>query len=504
VSFVLVAGLGAGWALATPIFASPDEPSQAIRAWSVAHGQLYGEEFGPHDGPRNPFGPAILPHVWEYGLSVKAPATYRNFGGIRCLAFAPSATANCLSLGNSTRVVPSLTYQGRYFPAFYLLVGLPSLLSSPGARQIYLMRLAGVLVVAALLASAIASTRRARAPSLAAAGVVVAITPMVLFLAGSINPSGVEIAAAIGVWASGALLAQTGAHHVDCRLVNRLGVAAVALALARPLGPLWLVITAAILALVAGVACLRALWGSMRVRVWAGVIVGATVVHLGWNVWAGTYDAQHYAGSPSPLSISEIARATTGKGYSLLQQMVGVFGWLDTPAPAATIVIWILAVGALVGIAVILSSRRWMVALGLVAGLTVVLPIVLEGMQVRQIGFQWQGRYTLPLAVGLPVLAGFSLRERAFSRVAQRRLAVMLIVGLSVAQVLAFAQALRRYSVGADGTVWFFTRARWEPPVPGLLLAAAFAVAMLVFLGWVLLPATGTVDSTPPSSALQT
>jgi Predicted membrane protein (DUF2142) len=483
-SFALLVALGAGWALATPIFASPDEPSQTIRAWSVAHGELFGHAIGPHSGLMNPFG---TPNVSDYGLSVRAPAAYKNSGGAGCIAFQPRTTANCLSLGHSPRIVQELTYHGRYFPAFFFLVGLPSLFSSPGAWQVYLMRLASVLLVAALLASAIVTIRRSEAPSLAAAGVVLAITPMVLFLGASVNASGLEIAAAIAVWTSGTLLAKTAAGGLDRRLVDRLGIAAVALAIARPLGPLWLAIAAAILAMLAGVSCLRALWRSYRVRVWVGVITGATALHLGWNIWADAYDARHYGGSPSSLSILGILHTSTGKSFELLRQMIGVFGWLETPAPTLTLVIWLFAVGALVGLAVALAPRRWALALGIVVGLTVLLPIVLEGMQARQVGFPWQGRYTLPLAVGVPVLAGFSLSEAPIARLVQRRLAGLLIVGLGLAQVLAFGQALRRYSVGANGTIWFFTQAAWEPPIPGLLLVIGFAVATVLFLCYALL-----------------
>ena len=38
-------------------------------------------------------------------------------------------------------------------------------------------------------------------PGLALAGVLVAVTPMTLFLAGSVNPSGFEIATGIALWA---------------------------------------------------------------------------------------------------------------------------------------------------------------------------------------------------------------------------------------------------------------------------------------------------------------
>jgi hypothetical protein len=267
-----------------------------------------------------------------------------------------------------------------------------------------------------------------------------------------------------------------------------LGIAAVALAVARPLGPLWLGLAAVVLAVVAGTAGLSAVWRSRRARAWGGVIVAVAVVHVGWNLWEAAYDARHYAGTPTSLPFSEILNTSAGKGFELLRQMIGVFGWLDTPAPTLTLVIWLIALGGVLGLAIAVTPRRWTIALGIVAGLVVVLPVLLEAWQVREIGFQWQGRYTLPLAVGLPVLAAIALSTDSFAHLAQRRIAVLLGAGLALAQTLAFAQALRRYTVGAHGPIFFFAHAAWEPPIPALLLVVAYATGITMFLGYLLSP----------------
>jgi len=59
---------------------------------------------------------------------------------------------------------------------------------------------------------------------------------------------------------------------------------------------------------------------------------------------------------------------------------------------------------------------------------------------------------------------------------------------LGVGHVLAFAQNLRRYSVGAGGTVWFWTREAWSPPVPSLLLLIAFVVVTAGWVAWLVSP----------------
>ena len=62
------------------------------------------------------------------------------------------------------------------------------------------MRLVSAVITAALLASAITAVHRSAAPLLLGVGLAVAVTPMVLFLGGLVNPSGPEIAAALAFW----------------------------------------------------------------------------------------------------------------------------------------------------------------------------------------------------------------------------------------------------------------------------------------------------------------
>jgi hypothetical protein len=115
-------------------------------------------------------------------------------------------------------------------------------------------------------------------------------------------------------------------------------------------------------------------------------------------------------------------------------------------------------------------------------GLTLALPIASDFMLRSRVGFQWQGRYTLAIATGIPVLAAFAVGFGEITSAKRRRVGWSLVVGLGAAQVLAFAQALRRYSVGADGKLWFFTDPRWTPPVPGLVLVLVFTAAIFALL----------------------
>jgi hypothetical protein len=54
---------------------------------------------------------------------------------------------------------------------------------------------------------------------------------------------------------------------------------------------------------------------------------------------------------------------------------------------------------------------------------------------------------------------------------------------LVVAQSLAIYQALRRWSVGADGPVFYWTDPSWSAPVPQWLLIIAFTAFVVWLFG---------------------
>ena len=103
------------------------------------------------------------------------------------------------------------------------------------------------------------------------------------------------------------------------------------------------------------------------------------------------------------------------------------------------------------------------------------LPVLLEAWQVRDVGYQWQGRYTLPIAVSIPLLAGFGVSEATRIRLSIRRFVAVLVVSLTVAEVVAYWLPLRDYSVGKHGPFWFFSDAIWSPRIPSLVLIASIS-----------------------------
>jgi hypothetical protein len=480
-SFVLVSLLSGLWAVANPLYAGPDEPAHVIRAVALAHGQLTGKSLTPRI--RKELGNGRKDH-----LIVRVPAVYGLASTSICFSYDPNETASCLDFSESTREVDDLTYVARHPPAYYAVVGATSWVYRPGSGTVYLMRFLGVLITGALIATAITAVRRSAAPRVAAAGLVFAVTPMVLFVGSVVNPSGPEIAASVAVWACGLVLVSRAHEHVDNRLVTGAGIAGCVLALSRQLGPLWLGLIALTLLGVANRAALRNIARSNWARLWTILIVAFSLAQVAWNVIVGSLDVTLSEQKPADIETAELIRVTLGATIARYRDMIGTFGWLDTPSPAITWIPWTIGIAFLFFGAVLWANRRFAASLLGLLGAVILVPVVLESATYHDAGgFSWQGRYTLPLAVGIPILAAIALAstERGRQLVTPRLLLAIGVVA-GVGHVFAFAQNLRRYTVGYYGPIQFWKGSEWAPPAPSLLLTVAYAVAVGAFLVWLL------------------
>jgi hypothetical protein len=470
VSFAIFAVLGIVWATALPLFGSPDEPAHVTRAVSVARGEWIGDK---------------VPGLTGGWRSVRVPEVVRSGNDVGCYAFRNDVPANCLDYRGSDRLVRARTTAGTYFPAYYLITGLPSLVTAQ-ARGVYLMRFLSAIVCGALLASALAAVRTFPNARIGAIGLAVAVTPMVLFVNGTVNPSSVEISAAIAAWASAfALIAAPTDAPLDRRLVVRVAVVFSVLGLARLFAPMWIVAILGAAGLVAGMTVVRRLLRERSLRIAALVVALATLAQLAWNVVIRPVDT----GTSVDISRYELIRNTIGRSGFFYDTMIGDFGWLTVKSPYLTIVVWTAAIGVLLMVGLAVSSRRASIALLLVAAATALLPLVSEYREVPIIGPFWQGRYTLPLAVGVPIVGAYLIGTSSIgARLVRSRLALVVGIALGVGQFLGFAQTLRRFTVGSNGPFKYWVDAPWAPPLGALPLTLAFVVALVVWLVWMLGP----------------
>ena len=454
------------WSIAMPLFSSPDEPAHVIKAAAVARGHLSGRDEITAAGD-------TLTHV-----RVPAPLVSTT----PCFAHKPKVTAACQKFHKqSTGLVDATTLAGHYPPLYYAIVGVGSDVI-PGHRGLYLMRIFSSLLSAAFLASALLSVRRW--PSgFGTAGLAAAVSPMVIFLGAGVNPSGLEITAAIGVWT--ALLTLLGDPvHSSTRLVVRLGLAASFLTLTRALSPLWLAVILVVCCIPTGLRVLRAAASRRDIQICAAVVFVATLCAVGWVKFAGALTLRPNRGRVA-LPFADAFSGSLQRMPFRLEQMVGDFGWLDTTPSLWTQVVWVGVPAALVLLCLSTRGPRIWVTLVLVAVLSTLLPSIIEASQEKNVGFVWQGRYSMPLAVGVPLVAArfvqLGVGQVAWQTV--RRLVAMMVGLLMSGQVVAFVWNERRYTVGSTRRLGLSGDLSWSPPLLSVQLFALLALASAVVLG---------------------
>jgi hypothetical protein len=469
--FALAAGIVfcamALWSAATPVYAAPDEPVHVIKAAAVVRGQLVGQTAGASQ---------------EAFAMVRVPGTYglpANRNDPTCFHRRPTVPASCApAITASSAPTDSWIYVARYPPLYYAIVGLPSLLSDSPVT-IYAMRLVSALLSALMIGLAAMVAVRWSRRRLTLVGVAVATTPMVLFLGGVVNPSGFEVSSAIAAWTCGAVLVLEHLEDPPPGLIAALGVSCTVLELIRSLSPFWLALTALFLVAVSDLRRLRALLRRRDVQIMLAVALGLGALACAWII--GEHSTAVYArgglGPTSELTILETSFAHTD---FYLPTMIGVFGWFDTWAPTFTYVAWYGLVGVLVLLAAVLGRRRDALVLAALVIAILVVPVIISTSQVHRYGYTWSGRDTLPLAVGLPILASVLIDRTGISTRAVR-LAGRLMPLVVLAQFGAFYEALRRYAVGTRGPDFgFLLHASWAPPGGFALLLAAEAAVLVV------------------------
>jgi hypothetical protein len=491
-SFVLVSSLGGLWAVANPPLAAPDEPAHVIRAIALDHGDLLGEE--PSRRVERD-----LRLVEESARVVQAPEIYQSVNGPPCFA-RQQGVAACLNFEGSSRDADVVTYEARQPPAYHGVVGVVSWVAPAGSATVYLMRFLSVLISSAFIATAITAVRRFAVPGLLTTGLVLAVTPMVLFMSSAVNPSSTEIGASLAFWVCSLVLLSRAAERVDHRLVTAAGLAGCVLALSRQLGPLWIALIAVTIVGVTERAELRNVARSRWARAWGALVLACCAAQVAWVAIVRPRDVTLVARS-SRFAVIDVV-GDTGSIFRWYREMIGWFGWLDTPAPVLTWLPWTAALAFLFVVALAWVSRRHAAVLVALVLAVVFVPLIVDSTPYDAGGTFWQGRYILPLAVGVPIVAAFALAatERGRELVTGR---FVLSIGVIAggAQFLAFAQNLRRYTTGYDGDIQFWKDPEWQPPLPPLLLTVAFAAAITAFLVWLLVDRyPAELAASPPRS----
>jgi hypothetical protein len=402
----------------------------------------------------------------------------------------------------SSKTVEAVTSAGLYNPLYYAMVGWPSLLTSSNVG-IYGMRIVSAIIVSLFLACAFGMIAMLRRPTLPLIGFATAVTPMVLFLDGNVNPNSLEIAATLTTFVGVLSVVREPARELLAARAAIIFVSAAIAANMRGLSPLWVAVAVLAPLILESRAGLAGLLRTRPIRFAIGGTAVACIAAVAWLLGSnslGTAPLTAAPGAPAPgVGTSHIAGFAWNLGSTFFygQQEVGEFGWLDTQSPLFTYFVWSVLVGALALGAIVLLRRRALTFAGALVVALLLLPPTLQGIYITTGGLIWQGRYILPIFVCAMVGIGAVLSDVApIPNSARRRLSGVVLGLWAAGQFLSFATTLKRYAVGAKATWPAILHPVWSPPggVP-FTLVTFFVVVIAAALGMWWLIARHSVEN---------
>jgi hypothetical protein len=474
VAWVALTLTSAAWALTTPLSASPDEPSHIIRASSVVRGEIIGE---------NTKDPALK--------RVHVPAGIAQAWKWTCYAYQPTVSAACVPPTiNGLDLKSAPTSAGLYNPIYYAIVGLPSLFFENTRIDVFAMRALSGMLSSFFLAFTFTMLLRIMSPLLAGVAFFAALTPMVLFLNGSVNPNSIEIASgeALTVGLLAVALGLAKQNHGAILAVT--AAAGVLLANSRGLSPLWMALIGVSVLIFAPFSEMRRLFRERSVIIALAVMAAGVAFAALWIALTGTLSTMGTfagAGQTSPIRafFVMLVDQTADPG------IVGYFGWLDTPAPNLVFFIWSSLLGSLMILSVAFARGRARLALLFSLATVLLVPPVVQASSVAKSGYIWQGRYSLVAVVAAVIFAAVALGSSSHGIVLRRGIASRLVIVVGtlvvIGQLDSLVGALRRYAApGSPSVFTFLTAPAWAPPggaVPWLFLALV-SLSTVILLWW--------------------
>jgi hypothetical protein len=405
------------FAAGTGRYGGPDEPAHVLRAAAVASGDWRGD---PVEG----FAPGFRAVTVPGPLATGDPGCYR---------LDPTTPAWCAfdavrHDGGPTRVATSA---GINPPWWYLVVGLPVRIAGQADDA------GAYRVSAALLHALLGLVLVGRARSLGSSAVLglAAVGAPVWFLLGVANPNTTEIVLLTLAWTEVArrLRGLERSRSDEWFLLAPL-VAAVAI---RPIAIAPMLTVLAVLALAERPPVGRRIWLAR-----AGAITAAALSWLAWDRVVGAELTDPRTARDD--GILQALLRSVGDVPRTLWEASADLGWAEYHLPVVFVTGWSVVLGAALVAQRHALQRR---ALAVVVTSAVVAPILFEVAFHGRLGPIWQGRYSIPMLLGIgAVLAAAPTPTRRLTRSV---VAVQALVGL-----LTFLTVVRRTRVGTDGSWW--------------------------------------------------
>lgn len=451
VGFGFAALLGT-WVIGLPRYGAPDEVAHTIKAYGTAHGETTGD---------------AIPGISPLTRSFMSPIDLASEGHA-CFAFQPDVPASCAAPVGDGTLVRLPTSAATYPPAYYALTGgLARLTGTEHSLRVYRMfSVAMVSVLLALGAARLAKLGRGR-PRL----LVLALTPMAVFMSSAVNPTAIEIAGTLLLWTYLTWLAAAPEPAGRRQLLGASTIAA-SVVLVRPVALPWVAVAIVSFFVLERrpLADDRRSW--FRLMAWSSVpLAAACIASAAWSRYAGVgLTDDKFIDSSSTI---DVFRAGLGRTSLLVEQAIGVLGWLDTDMPFLVIVLSVCCLVGAIGLVLLHGDRRVRLLMTSFIAIWVLYPTLY--VTLAKTPLVWQGRYNLPLLGGIVMCVAWVARDRIDATLLRPCLR-FLAVSFVVVEVLAFHQTLRRFMVGARGDI-LLRDPPWHPGVNAWVLIVVNAAA---------------------------
>ncbi len=419
----------AAWGLIKPPFQAPDEFSHAVKIYAVTEKPLVLQRTKVRVAQKylNPLGEASVLH--EIPFHSASSISDADITLLKNLRWSQKK-------GEAEQYTTAFNYPFLYYLSVFVLgQGATDLVGASPYDSVYLYRLASSLL-AALGWFLVYIFLPRELPYRRSVFLFIVMNPMLAFMSSSINPDVLFYPAVT--------LVLIGFYRlVFCdREIGYLGFAAlVAAGLTKPPA----LVLFPTVALTSGGALFRR--EGFRFRRSLLVCLAALVVtFFGFYAWAPRPDHIAFAGIPVHLNLWEYF---SRNHYSfLVKSYWGILGWLDyaLPNPCYLVLYGLVAVNAAL---VLAGWREWVAirftwysllfSMVFAAGMFAV-----EYLMLPRYGFVLQGRYFLPVSIGLAMLL---VHRHAWARYA-------FLFYLAVFGVLFFRETVARYYDGDWGRAW--------------------------------------------------
>ena len=388
-----------------------------------------------------------------------------------CESYSYTGRDNCRGKDRTSESVKVASGAANYQPVFYWIIG-TSALPFDGSYALIMMRLVAAIMCALMLTLAYRSLSTAFRTQWPALGLLVGMTPVTVYSTAVAAPNGLEIVAGAATWA-GLLalgvgtLSPTGTR----RVLLSTALAATVLVSLRQLGPLWLALIVTTWIGLDGASTLRRLLRTQTlvssgaiILVWSSAALSAL-----WFFRAGPLVEDYH------LTVTHPWKVTASQLPLWVMQSVAAFPLRSEPAPALVYAIYAVVLLGMLLVGAKLGTGRQRLALLATALLALAVPFLVTRTLINTAGLSWQGRYTLPFAIGLPVLCTLALERQRFGRhrlLVPPLVALWLVVLMAQAVSVVHVQRTERHNSAA------FTQGSWWPLLPSWAIAALATVGV--------------------------